>query len=199
MIIGIDFDNTIVCYDGLFYKVACELGLIPHSCGKTKNEVRDYLRENDSEEMWTKLQGIVYGSKMGEAKPFPGVLDFFETMHDMEVICCIISHKTEFAKKGERFNLHNSALSWLSDNGFFSPKTGLKPEKVFFNETRVDKIQKIIECGCTHFIDDLPEVFLAPYFPESVEKILFVPTSETLSINASVFDSWKKIKEYLCA
>ena len=42
-ILGIDFDNTIVRYDNLFYKIALEKGLIDTSIGKSK-EIRDYLR-----------------------------------------------------------------------------------------------------------------------------------------------------------
>ena len=45
MIVGIDFDNTIVCYDSLFYNIALEKGLIPSNISKSKNSVRDYLRK----------------------------------------------------------------------------------------------------------------------------------------------------------
>jgi len=43
MRIGIDFDNTIACYDGVFHAAALERGLIPSELGRDKNSVRDYL------------------------------------------------------------------------------------------------------------------------------------------------------------
>ena len=40
--IGLDFDNTIIDYDFLFYKLALELKLIPIDIHKSKVGVRDY-------------------------------------------------------------------------------------------------------------------------------------------------------------
>ena len=45
MIIGLDFDNTIVSYDELFHRVALEGGLVPGDLPVRKEAVRDYLRE----------------------------------------------------------------------------------------------------------------------------------------------------------
>ena len=44
MILGIDFDNTIIKYDELFHKIACEKDLISSELPKQKNAVRDFLR-----------------------------------------------------------------------------------------------------------------------------------------------------------
>mgnify|MGYP001252235337 CR=1 FL=1 len=51
MVIGIDFDNTIACYDILFSKVAKEKNIIPKdSVYKNKIEIRNHLRSlNDGE------------------------------------------------------------------------------------------------------------------------------------------------------
>ena len=75
--IGIDFDNTIACYDQLFHRMALEKGLIPADLPEGKSQVRDYLRHGGKEDAWTELQGHVYGARMGEAPPFPGVIEFF--------------------------------------------------------------------------------------------------------------------------
>ena len=42
--IGIDFDNTIVCYDDVFARVAVELGLVPPKVATSKTAIRDHLR-----------------------------------------------------------------------------------------------------------------------------------------------------------
>jgi len=69
MIIGIDFDNTIVCYDRLFHKLALKRGLIPKSCPRVKEKIRDFLRKSGKEGDWTELQGRAYGPDILKAKP----------------------------------------------------------------------------------------------------------------------------------
>ena len=67
MVIGIDFDNTVVCYDEVFHRAARDWGLIPASFPSGKGRVRDYLRERGRDDDWTRLQGHVYGVTIGEA------------------------------------------------------------------------------------------------------------------------------------
>ncbi len=74
MLVGVDFDNTIVCYDRLFHKAALEKGLIPPELPASKGQVRDYMRANGAEDAWTELQGYVYGPRMLDAAPFAGTL-----------------------------------------------------------------------------------------------------------------------------
>ena len=54
-LIGLDFDNTLISYDQLFFSCALEGGLIPESLVADKTSVRDYLRESGREDMWTRL------------------------------------------------------------------------------------------------------------------------------------------------
>mgnify|MGYP003339752174 CR=1 FL=1 len=51
MLIGIDFDNTIVSYDSLFYKVAAEQKAVPTTVARTKLAVRDHLRAIGKEDV----------------------------------------------------------------------------------------------------------------------------------------------------
>ena len=60
-LIGLDFDNTLVCYDKLFHKTALERGLIDKSIPRNKIAIRDYLRSKDKDEEFTLLQGEIYG------------------------------------------------------------------------------------------------------------------------------------------
>ena len=59
MRIGFDFDNTLISYDKLFHRVASDEGLLVDKIPELKNSVRDYLREKNQEEVWTRLQGEV--------------------------------------------------------------------------------------------------------------------------------------------
>jgi len=176
MLVGVDFDNTIVCYDRVFYLAALNQGLIPKDLTPTKGEVRDFLRQADKENQWTELQGYVYGVMIAEAEPFPGVLDFFRRCRAQQVPICIVSHKTRYPFEGPRYDLHLSARSWLERQGFFDPHDiGLSPHLVHFELTKQGKIDRIASLGCTHFIDDLPEFFEENPFPSAVSQVLFDP------------------------
>jgi hypothetical protein len=178
MHIGIDFDNTIVCYDTLFHKVSVEKNLIPPTIPVSKLEVRDHLRRIGNEAAWTEMQGYVYGARMAEAEPYPGVRDFFTRLHAQGIPLTIISHKTRHPFLGEKYDLHAAAQDWLEKQGFFDPKQiGLPRENVFFELTKEAKIQRIASTGVTHFIDDLPEILKAPGFPAGVKRILFDPNN----------------------
>jgi len=175
MHIGIDFDNTIVSYDSLFHRAALERGLIPPDLPATKSCVRDHLRRAGREDDWIKLQGCVYGPRLSEAVPYPGVLRFFEGCRRAGIGLSIISHKTRLPALGQPRDLHQAAFNWLEQQGFFDPSgIGLSPSDVFFELTRAAKLERIVQRRCTHFIDDLPEVLSEPDFPK-IERILFDP------------------------
>ena len=79
-IIGVDFDNTIVCYDKIFYEVAVNRKIVDSNFSfESKEQVRNHLREQGKETDWTILQGYVYGKCMPKVFPFPDVIDFFKT------------------------------------------------------------------------------------------------------------------------
>src|SRR5690242_9557799 len=100
MHLGVDFDNTIVCYDELFHRVAREKDLIPAGVPVNKSDVRNYLRRVNNEDAWTELQGHVYGARMAEAMPYPGVIEFFQACRVAGVGVSIISHKTRHPFRG---------------------------------------------------------------------------------------------------
>lgn len=176
MIIGVDFDNTIVCYDGIFHRVALERGLIPSDLPQDKTTVRNHLRQIGREVDWTEMQGYVYGPRLIDAHPYPGVLEFFRTAVHQGMEVRIISHKTKHPFLGEPHDLHAAAWGWLEANGFFDPaRIGIRRDQVFLELTKESKHQRIGTLGCTHFIDDLPEFLLDSGFPAGVERIHFDP------------------------
>jgi hypothetical protein len=174
--VGLDFDNTIVRYDRLFHRAALDLGLIPPDLPMTKGRVRDYLREVDREDEWTKLQGYVYGARMREAEMFPGVMECLATCRKRGIEVFIISHKTTSPYLGPHYDLHQSARDWLKSHGFYDPgQTSLTPEHVFFELTKDAKLRRIGDTGCSVFLDDLPEFLAEPAFPDGVRRVLFDP------------------------
>ncbi|MDM8542419.1 hypothetical protein QUF90_15190 [Desulfococcaceae bacterium HSG9] len=174
--IGIDFDNTIICYDTVFHKAASEKGLIPNNFPQTKEQIRNYLRKLGQEDAWTELQGFVYGVKIAEAQPFPGVIDFFRLCQENDVAVNIISHKTKHPYIGPQYDLHQSAYNWMKLQNFFNfDDPILTQEQVFFEISKAEKISRIEKLKCTHFIDDLPEFLSECTFPKDVVRMLFAP------------------------
>ena len=193
MILGIDFDNTIIKYDELFYKIAREKNIIPKELKKDKNTVRDYLREQNLENEWTTLQGEVYGNRILEAKPFKGVMHALKTLQEKDNSIFIISHKTRMPFIGPKIDLHEAAYNWLELNHFFS-KSGLNltKDQIFFELTKEMKIDRIIRMGCTHYLDDLTEIL--EMVPNTIVRILFAPNKmNTTNASWSVVNSWLEI------
>ncbi|HEY3396244.1 MAG TPA: haloacid dehalogenase-like hydrolase [Armatimonadota bacterium] len=168
MRLGVDFDNTLVCYDAGFHRVAVERGLIPADLPVSKYAVRDYLRRGDREEDWTELQGYLYGARLDEAQAFPGALEFLARCLSEQVSVWIISHKTRYPFRGPQYDLHAAARQWLAEHG-------LPADRVFLELTKADKLARIAALGCTHFVDDLPEFLAEPEFPAGVCRVLFDP------------------------
>lgn len=187
MIIGIDFDNTIIQYDNVFFDVALKLNFIQPHCPKNKFSIREQVRQlNDGEIKWRKLQALVYGEHISSAYLAPGFIDFIGYCRKLNIKVYIISHKTKFAYLDETaIDLHKSAILWLTKKHFFN-RLGFKMSDIFFLETRKEKIEKIKDLKCNLFIDDLPEVFLEPNFPIDVKKILYNP--HKLSYNYELSD-----------
>ncbi len=192
MRIGIDFDNTLICYDDAFYAAAIERSLIPAQTARSKRAIRDYLRLEQREAEWTELQGYIYGSGMHLAQPFPGAFDFLERCARNGVDVCIISHKTRVPYLGAKIDLHEAAETWLRDQGVFG-RVGLPRERVFFELTKEAKLARIASEQCTVFIDDLPELLTEPAFPPVVRRLLFDPAGDgTSSSGLESVRSWEE-------
>jgi len=176
VLVGVDFDNTIVCYDRLFHKAALEKGLIPPELPAFKGQVRDYMRANGAEDAWTELQGYVYGPRMLDAAPFAGTLEFFKSCKARGIHCCIISHRTMYPFIGPQYDLHKAAREWIEHYGFYR-HTGLLANDVYLELTLQDKLSRISQKKVDVFIDDLPEFLAEPGFPVGVERILFDPNN----------------------
>lgn len=199
MHVGVDLDNTIVCYDALFRRAAGEQGLVDEHDAVTRAGLRDALLESGREDVWIELQGYVYGALMPDAVPFPGALDFFIRCRQQGVTACIISHRTPHPLKGPPYDLHRAAHEWLNARGFYDPRRGgLLSRQVFFEPTPQGKVDRIAQVGCTHFIDDLPKLLADPGFPAWVERILFDPSrSHRADHRFHDVASWKEVETLL--
>lgn len=176
MIIGIDFDNTIINYDTLFYDLATGQGWLHPSVDAIKKEVRDHVRTlNNGEGKWQILQAMAYGEHIHEAQLESGFIAFLHWCEARRIPYYIISHKTPFATAcPDGLNLQDCAGVWLQTHVFNSKNKIIgSMGRVFFEPTRALKIARLNALGCSHFIDDLEEMFSDPSFPKGVKTILF--------------------------
>ncbi len=193
MRLGIDFDNTIACYSTVFHRFAAERGLVAAQPVLSKNQVRDLLRSQGRENDWTELQGYVYGPGMAQVETFADVAETVRLLLDGGVDVFIISHKTRTPYRGQAWDLHQAAQSWLERRGFF----GLASNRVFFELTLAEKLGRIAQQQCTHYFDDLPEVLAEPGFPQNVRRLLFDPDNVYAQQPFERIHSWTELPTWL--
>ncbi len=194
MLIGVDFDNTLIDYAAVFAPTAVDMGLLPQGFVGDKAAVRAALRAGPAgEKGWMRLQGQVYGRLIGRARPFPGARAFLAARRAAGDRLVVVSHKTEFGHfDPDRVDLRAAARNWLTENGFFDAEiTGLSPERAYFEPTRDAKIARIAALGCDVFIDDLPEVLSDPAFPATTAARLFAPDATEGGDGLIRFASWE--------
>jgi hypothetical protein len=197
MRIGIDFDNTIADYDDVFPVAARGVGLLRQDFAGGKQAVKTALLETaDGEQKWMRLQGKVYGAFMAHARVIDGFDEFVVRGAKAGAEIFIISHKTEYGHfDEERVNLRDAATRWMVAHGFFD-RLGLTRDRVFFETTRDDKIARIKDMACEHFVDDLEAVFREPAFPRAVRRYLL--SREPGPLPEGPFEahrSWSEIRD----
>jgi hypothetical protein len=193
MRIGIDFDNTIICYDDVFSHLAKLQQLVPTDYTGSKHDLRERVRASaEGDIAWQRLQGKAYGEFVKFAKMFNGVREFMTLCQAKETVeLFIVSHKTQLGHFDEKqINLRDAARAWMRAQGFFAGELPLIPEKnLYFESTRDEKIKRIRSLQCTHFIDDLPEVLYDDKFPKEIKGYLFAPDGA----HQNAFTNWVEI------
>ena len=74
MIIGIDFDNTIISYDALIHTIAVEQKLIKTDHVKHKKAIRDTIRKQPNGDIkWQEIQALIQSPEVakGSRKRIP--------------------------------------------------------------------------------------------------------------------------------
>lgn len=207
MRIGIDFDNTIICYDDVFCQIAKNWQWIPLDWQGSKQQIRDIIQARKEGDIgWQRLQGKVYGEFISQAKMFAGFKEFIITCNlNPNVEIFIVSHKTEYGHFDEkRIPLRDVSRQWLCEQGLFEKGSArIQEAHVFFETTREEKIQRIRSLQCTHFIDDLPQVLTHPLFPREIKRFLFQPDPQSEIANEKIVNdntlhiisSWPAIQQ----
>lgn len=167
MRIGLDLDNTIACYAGVFPALAEEAGVPPNVARAGKIAIRGFLREEGREDEWTEMQGVAYGARMNLAPCYPGVLDFIADAASRGCSLSVVSHRTRAPYRGRAHDLHDAARRWVEAQGIDVP--------VYLETTAQAKAARIAELGCDVFVDDLPEFLGREDLPRTLRRVLFDP------------------------
>ena len=199
MKIGIDLDNTLVCYDEVFRKYGEELGILPEGTKQNRSEIRTYIRNQvDGETRWQELQGQVYGKGLSKAKLFPGVHRFLWRCRQKGITVEIISHKTEYGHFDKsHISLHQVAIDFLVKSGIYTGEPNSLIKNVSFFTTRTRKLKAISDKKFDWFIDDLPEIFDSSKFPRITNKLGFDPNLENKFTDVVVATSWLEIDRFI--
>jgi len=199
--IGVDFDNTIACYDQVFVDVARTLRMLDGSVESSKAQVKESLLSRpDGDLAWQKLQGQVYGKYMHLASVFHGFIEFLCLARLKGHSVFVVSHKSEYGHfDDDMVPLRDAAINWMRANGLVGSKAfSLTENEVFFEPNRELKIERIRELECACFIDDLQDIFEEPAFPVETGKVLFNPRRAATSDHAGhVACSWREITQHL--
>jgi len=198
MRIGLDFDNTIACYDHVFAEIAEAEKLLLNKTTIGKEELkRELVSQKNGEQLWMYLQSQVYGPYMSRATLFPGVAQFLIRARCRGDRVFVVSHKTEFAHFDKsRTRLRDVALKWMKARGFFDPlRFALEEQDVFFSATREEKISTLATLSLDVFIDDLEEVLADVRFPP-IRRVLFSrnPSGEAYDLHC---DNWTAVARNL--
>jgi hypothetical protein len=200
MRIGIDFDNTIACYDGVFHAAALERGLIAPHIKRDKNSVRDHLNGAGRKDDFTELQGYVYGARMDLVSPYAGFAAFVAAARKSGHELFIVSHKTRHPMLGPKHDMHAAARQFLIARGLMGDGSAqIDPSGVFFELTKEAKVARAAALQVGLVIDDLPEILALPGFPDGMRRILFDPENqfegaEDHNRNFHRFVSWAAIQ-----
>ena len=105
MVIGFDFDNTIIDYSNSFKILAKKKKYNKINSNLDKNSLKDFLIKNKKQNEWTIIQGEVYGKYITRAELYKGFIKLFRYLLKKNIKIFIVSHKTKYPYLGKKINL----------------------------------------------------------------------------------------------
>ena len=194
MRIGFDFDNTLINYYGVFFDVAYVKGLIPQNIKKDKNSVKEFLHNNGQGELFTEIQGLVYGKEIFRSKPSKNILIGLNDLlkKEKKENLFIVSHKTQYPFIGEKIDLRKAASKWIEKYLKLNEKIIFAKKNIFYESTIEKKIERI---KCDYYFDDLPIVI--EKLPSNINGFLYDPFDKYSGENLNKISDWRLICDYL--
>lgn len=195
MLIGLDFDNTIVSYKEAIVVLAKEYFDFPNDLPLTKVSLRDFLRSKGQEDAWIKFQGLLYGPGMKYAVPYKDCVSSINELKRLGHELVIISHRSKYPYSGDMYDLHEFAKDWICEN--LLDQITAKDLPFFFLEKKQQKLEKIGHLSCDFFLDDLPSILQDKDFPENTMGILFSPDQKQSLDNFHSIHQWTDLVDII--
>ena len=195
--IGIDLDNTIICYDTAFRLAAQKFGLIGNDTTLSKESLCNQIRRKENgEKQWQKLQGYVYGKGIENAQIYPGVHRFLWRCHQLGINVEIVSHKTKYGHFDKSKTLLRECANTFLGNNFIGISFSVI-HKITYTDNREDKLDYIRNNHFDLFIDDLVEV-AESISTTDCQSILFSPGEVIGRLqDVKIMKSWIEIESFL--
>ena len=194
--IGLDFDNTIINYENLFFELLKSEHFISADTPlMSKTEVKKYLIGQDKNDLrWQALQAKAYGENINQATCFEGVFPFIKWAKQQGHQISIVSHKTETSNYDHSVKLRYWATKWMEENKLIGvgPQQ-IDPSEIHFVNSVDEKISSITAMKFDLFVDDLPKIIEHHLFPKETLGILFAPSSFNSNTYLQV-SSWPQLK-----
>ena len=174
--IGIDLDNTIFKYDEVFHALALDDDLISSDCSADKYSIREQVRSVHGEQTWQWIQFQAYGPQVKKSLIFEGVGEFLDIGTKLGYSFSIVSHKTQFSSvdKERSFDLRLAAIARLKNANILGADGYLSSKDIYFAETRVEKIEKIIDLNAIVSLTISRKFFYMELFPIASEKYYLI-------------------------
>ena len=195
--IGFDLDNTIVNCFKSFKKVSFKNLQDKNICDlKSREKLRNYIRVNFHDKIWTEIQSEVYGPKYYLCPPFKNCIEVLKRLSlNKNYQIYIISHKTSKDSANKGYNLQNFAKSWILDN-IFRNKIKINLDDIYLCESQAEKIKHIFDLKLDCFIDDLKEIY-DKILNEVPLPILYSDSFIESKINLKVAKNWLEIERII--
>ena len=166
---GFDLDNTLIDYGPAVIEF-CKQTHLPDFT--SIRDLRQHLRDSQTgDDSWQEAQSYIYRDGLNFARPADGSIEFLSCLENIGVKFSIISHKTITTQA--RFgglDLRAPALEWIRNSAL--GKFFKSPTKIYFAQTRAEKIQEIKFQKPSWYVDDLIEVLTDSLFPHETTPFL---------------------------
>ena len=197
MRIGLDFDNTIIDYNEVFFALASTRKWVAPTPALNKEEVKEALLQADgNDRRWQELQALAYGPEILRAKISAGLLGALEFFRDQGHEVMVVSHKSETSNLDGKTPLREWARRWIQE-----ARLPIDLADIHFEPTLAEKVARIAGLKCDLFVDDLPSVFAHESFPHATcQAFLYRPLeSATEAPEAFVVSSWAEVESAVMA
>lgn len=154
-VIVVDVDNTIIDYCDVLSNLVRSYCESEQRVAMSHAEAKVKIQSLGGNDLWTLLQGQIYGPLMADAKVFDGFMEFLDSVSDRHSIF-LVSHRSRYPYAGPKYDLHSYVLKFFEKEGL--DNVFRVNRSLFLKETLEEKIAKIISLEPHIVIDDKLEV-----------------------------------------